>query len=233
MSEETKSSGQSATSHYERDNQEQQATETDSQAGKNYEIKVESEAQQPESPAMEDIEKQAEMELGDALRRLEEAEEMVRRHQDDMLRVQAEMQNLRRRTEQDVEKAHKYGQERFVTELLSVIDNLERALDAASAEDEGQGTKGVSSIDEGQSAEKLKAIREGVDLTLKSFLDCFRKFNIEPIDPLGEPFDPQLHQAMATVDDDNVEPNTVTIVMQKGYLLHGRVVRPAMVMVSK
>jgi len=161
------------------------------------------------------------------LQRLEEAEEMVRKHQDDVLRVQAEMQNLRRRTEQDVEKAHKYGQERFVTELLSVIDNLERALEAAGTQNEPD--VGADS----QSAENLEAIREGVELTLKSFVDCFRKFNIETIDPLGEPFDPQLHQAMATVEDDKVEPNTVTMVMQKGYLLHGRVIRPAMVMVSK
>lgn len=233
MSEETKSSGQSARSQYEREKQEQQTSDIGTQANKKYEIKVESEGQEPESPAMEDIEQEAEMELGAALKRLEEAEEMVRRHQDDMLRVQAEMQNLRRRTEQDVEKAHKYGQERFVTELLSVIDNLERALDAASIEDEQKGSKGEGNAGDEQSLEKLKAIREGVDLTLKSFLDCFSKFNIEAIDPLGEPFDPQLHQAVTAVEDDNVEPNTVTMVMQKGYLLHGRVVRPAMVMVSK
>jgi len=238
MSEETNSSGQSATSQKQREKKEDQAMGVGTQAKKKYEIKVESEGQEPESPAMEDIEQQAELELGEALQRLEEAEQMVRKHQDDMLRVQAEMQNLRRRTEQDVEKAHKYGQERFVTELLSVIDNLERALDAAGVANEEQGMEGMegkanANTGNSQSLEKLAAIREGVDLTLKSFLDCFRKFNIEPIDPLGEPFDPQLHQAMATVEDDNVEPNTVTIVMQKGYLLHGRVVRPAMVMVSK
>ena len=233
MSEETNSSGQSASSQGEQENQQEQSMDIGTQAKKKYEIKVESEGHEPESPAMEDIEQEAEIDLGEALQRLEEAEEMVRKHQDDMLRVQAEMQNLRRRTEQDVEKAHKYGQERFVTELLSVIDNLERALDAASIEDGEQGQKAEANSGEGQSLDNLKAIRDGVDLTLKSFLDCFRKFNIEPIDPLGEPFDPQLHQAMATVEDDNVEPNTVTIVMQKGYLLHGRVVRPAMVMVSK
>jgi molecular chaperone GrpE len=108
-----------------------------------------------------------------------------------------------------------------------VIDNLVRALEAAGTQNEPD--VGADS----QSAENLEAIREGVELTLKSFVDCFRKFNIETIDPLGEPFDPQLHQAMATVEDDKVEPNTVTMVMQKGYLLHGRVIRPAMVMVSK
>ena len=222
MSEEMNSSGQ--------DNdmsQNDQDAAVDTQGKKQFEIKVEGDGHEPESPAMEEIEQEAEMDLGEALRRLEEAEDMVRKHQDDMLRIQAEMQNLRRRTEQDVEKAHKYGQERLVTELLTVIDNLERALEAAGNE-ESEGASGGDT-----SPDRLKAIRDGVDLTLKSLLDCFRKFSIEPIDPLGEPFDPQLHQAMATVENGNVEPNTVTAVMQKGYVLHGRVIRPAMVMVSK
>lgn len=149
--------------------------------------------------------------------RLEAAELAAQQAKDDLLRVQAEMQNLRRRTEQDIEKAHKYGQERFSTELLSVMDNLERALDAASANED----------------ETVKAIYDGVDLTLKSFADCFKRFNIEAIDPIGEPFDPQLHQAMSIQENPDVEPNTVIGVMQKGYTLHGRVMRPAMVMVSK
>ncbi|MCP5347078.1 MAG: nucleotide exchange factor GrpE [Gammaproteobacteria bacterium] len=224
MSEETKSSGQTSSSEREGGNHDQQYNETETQGRSAYEIKVEGHNPEPESPAMEDLERAAELELGDALRRLEEAEEMVRKHQDDMLRLQAEMQNLRRRTEQDVEKAHKYGQERFATELLSVIDNLERTLEAASGDEPAAAA---------EQPEKLKAIREGVDLTLKSFVDCFRKFNIETIDPLGEPFDPQRHEAMAAVQNDQVEPNTVTAVMQKGYLLHGRVIRPARVMVSK
>jgi len=201
--------------------------EVSAQKRKKYEIRSEDgDSAAPESPAMEDIEASAEKDLAQALLRIEEAESAVRKHQDDMLRLQAEMQNLRRRTELDVEKAHKYGQERLVTELVGVIDNLERALEAASEEQDNKS-------DDARHEEKLKAIREGVELTLKSFLDCFRKFNIEPIDPLGEPFDPQKHEAMATVQNDDVEPNTVTAVMQKGYLLHGRVVRPAMVMVSK
>ncbi len=201
--------------------------EVSAQKRKKYEIRSEEgDSATPESPAMEDFEASAEQDLAQALLRIEEAESAVRKHQDDMLRLQAEMQNLRRRTEQDVEKAHKYGQERLVTELVGVIDNLERALEAASEEKDNKS-------DDARHEEKLKAIREGVELTLKSFLDCFRKFNIEPIDPLGEPFDPQKHEAMATVQNDDVEPNTVTAVMQKGYLLHGRVVRPAMVMVSK
>lgn len=157
------------------------------------------------------------LDLEQALMKLAEAEQRADQARDDLLRVQAEMQNLRRRTQQDVEKAHKFGQEKFSAELLSVIDNLERALAAASAHED----------------ETVKAIYEGVDLTLKSFMDCFSKFNIETVDPLGEPFDPALHQAMSIQENPDVEPNTVIAVMQKGYTLHGRVLRPAMVMVSK
>ena len=158
-----------------------------------------------------------ELTLEQALERLADAEEVAEKAKGDLLRVQAEMQNLRRRTEQDIEKAHKYGQERFSTELLSVMDNLERALDAASQHED----------------EAVKSIYEGVDLTLKSFTDCFNKFAIESVDPLGEPFDPQLHQAMSMQDAPDAEPNTIISVMQKGYTLHGRVIRPAMVMVAK
>ena len=127
------------------------------------------------------------------------------------------MQNLRRRTEQDVEKAHKYGIEKFSAELLVVMDNLERALTSASESKD----------------ESVKAIQDGVSLTLKSFNDCFAKFSIVAVDPLGEPFDPQLHQAIATQESPDSEPNSVIEVIQKGYTLNGRVIRPAMVMVSK
>ena len=200
-------------------------TEHDNQQQKKFEVQSEDDGG-AEPPTMEELEEAAEIDLDGALQRLEEAEGAVRKYKDDMLRVQAEMQNLRRRTEQDVEKAHKYGLEKFAAELLPVIDNLERALEAAGSSKDGEDD---ASTDDG----RIKAIREGVELTLKSFQDCISKFSLEPVDPLGEPFDPQHHQAMATVDDDNVEPNTVTAVVQKGYLLHGRVIRPAMVMVSK
>ena len=155
--------------------------------------------------------------LGEALKKLVDAEEVASRANDDLLRVQAEMQNLRRRSEQDIEKAHKYSQEKFTTELLSVMDNLERALAAAANHED----------------DTVKAIYEGVDLTLKSFTDCFNRFHIEAVDPMGEPFDPQLHQAMTIIENAEVEPNTVIEVMQKGYTLHSRVIRPAMVVVSK
>lgn len=148
---------------------------------------------------------------------LEAAEAAAGMARDELLRVQAEMQNLRRRTEQDIEKAHKFGQEKFSTELLAVMDNLERSAAAAEASED----------------EAVQAIKEGVELTLKGFMDCFQRFNIEAVDPLGEPFDPQLHQAMSIQESPDAEPNSVIAVMQKGYTLHGRVIRPAMVMVSK
>lgn len=155
--------------------------------------------------------------LEEALAKLDAAEQESARAKDDLLRVQAEMQNLRRRSEQDVEKAHKYGQEKFATELLTVVDNLERALEATKDSEN----------------EQVKAIYDGVNLTLKSFVDLFGKFNIVAIDPLGEPFDPLRHQAMTMQENGEVEPNTVIAVMQKGYSLHDRVLRPAMVMVAK
>ena len=157
----------------------------------------------------------------DEINRLQEqreaAEAAAGMARDELLRVQAEMQNLRRRTEQDIEKAHKFGQEKFSTELLAVMDNLERSAAAAEASED----------------EAVQAIKEGVELTLKGFMDCFTRFNIEAVDPLGEPFDPQLHQAMSIQESPDAEPNSVIAVMQKGYTLHGRVIRPAMVMVSK
>jgi molecular chaperone GrpE len=135
---------------------------------------------------------------------------------DSVLRAHADVQNVTRRAEQDVEKARKFALEGFARELLPVVDNLERALEAASGDDTA-----------------IKAIAEGVDLTLKSFQGALGKFHIEAVDPAGEPFDPNLHQAMSMVENAEVEPNTVIAVMMKGYTLNGRLLRPAMVMVSK
>lgn len=132
-----------------------------------------------------------------------------------VLRAQAETQNARRRAEQDVEKARKFALEKLVGDLLPVADNLERAIAAGDVENESQ-----------------KAVLEGVELTLKSLQDTLKKYNVEMIDPEGEPFDPQLHQAMTMVPNPDVEPNTVIDVFQKGYTLNGRLVRPAMVVVS-
>jgi molecular chaperone GrpE len=131
------------------------------------------------------------------------------------LRAMAEAQNIRRRAEQDVEKAHKFGLERFISDLLPVADNLERSIEAASASSD------------------IKAVIEGVELTLKSLQSCLEKQQLTPVNPVGEPFDPQLHQAMTAIPNADCEPNTVLNVFQKGYTLHGRLLRPAMVVVSK
>ncbi|EED30967.1 co-chaperone GrpE [gamma proteobacterium NOR5-3] len=143
-------------------------------------------------------------------------QEELEKARDQALRSQADAQNAQRRAEQDVEKARKFALERFCSELLPVVDNLERALEAIDGDDPA-----------------LKSITEGVELTLKSFVDALRKFQIEQLDPVGEPFDPQHHQAMSMIENPDAEPNTVLAVMQKGYTLNGRLVRPAMVMVSK
>lgn len=153
-------------------------------------------------------------ELLDAdIARLQEELEQAR---DMALRAQADAQNVKRRAEQDVEKARKYALERFCSELLPVVDNLERALEAAAGDDEA-----------------VKSFAEGVRLTLKSFHGALEKFQIKAVDPVGEPFDPEFHQAMSMIENPDAEPNTVLAVMQKGYTLNGRLVRPAMVMVSK
>lgn len=157
-------------------------------------------------------------EVGDLAERIQEAVSAALAEQRDLvLRAQAEVQNMRRRCEADVEKAHKFALEKFSAELLTVVDNLERALNAVT--DTG--------------AEQVKSLHEGIELTLKSFLEILSKFNIQQVNPAGQPFDPQVHQAITTVVNPNVEPNTVLEVMQKGYTLHGRVIRPAMVVVSK
>ena len=161
-------------------------------------------------------ERAAEISVEEALQaELGEAQAEIAQLKDQMLRVQADAQNVRRRSEQDVEKAHKFGQEKFSREMLSVLDNLERAL-AATPE-----------------SEETLALREGVDMTLQGFLSTLTKFNVESIDPQGETFNPEQHQAMAMQENADFPPNTVMAVMQKGYSLHGRLLRPAMVMVSK
>ncbi|MGD8176046.1 nucleotide exchange factor GrpE [Marinimicrobium sp. ARAG 43.8] len=133
-----------------------------------------------------------------------------------VLRSQAEAQNARRRAEQDVEKAHKFGQEKLLQDLLPVVDNLERALTSLDADNPDH-----------------KAVMEGIQLTHKSFIDALSRYQVEVVNPVGEPFDPELHQAMSMVESPDAEPNTVIEVFQKGYTLHGRLVRPAMVVVSK
>ncbi|WP_370980018.1 nucleotide exchange factor GrpE [Agaribacterium sp. ZY112] len=152
----------------------------------------------------------------DAAAKIAELEEKLAQVQENALRAAAEAQNVRRRAEQDVEKAHKFGLEKLVNSLLPVVDNLERALEAAN-------TEGAD----------VNALNEGVELTLKTFHDALKGHKVEAVAPEGEPFDPNLHQAISAVPSPDVEPNTVLNVVQKGYTLSGRLVRPAMVVVSK
>ncbi|KAB8305577.1 MULTISPECIES: nucleotide exchange factor GrpE [Rahnella] len=142
--------------------------------------------------------------------------ELQQRERDSLLRAKAEVENIRRRTEQDIEKAHKFALEKFSGELLPVIDNLERALDLAD-----------------KSNSELAGLIEGVELTLKSLLDAVRKFGMEVVSDIHVPFNPELHQAMTMMESEELEPNHVMMVMQKGYTLNGRLLRPAMVAVSK
>ena len=143
------------------------------------------------------------------------AKEEVAAVKDQMLRVQAEMQNVRRRAELDVEKAHKFAVEKFANEMVTVVDNLERGLAAAPEE------------------EATKAIRDGMAMTLDGLINGLARFKVEQVNPEGETFNPELHQAMSMVENPDLAPNTVIAVMQKGYTLNGRLLRPAMVMVSK
>jgi molecular chaperone GrpE len=146
---------------------------------------------------------------------VEELQQKLSTLGEQLLREQAEMQNVRRRAQRDIESAHKYALEKFATELLSVVDNLERAIDAIDEDDESQ-----------------KSVAEGLELTLKSFSEVLAKYNVEAVEPQGQPFDADLHQAVSTVPNKDVEPNTVINVFQKGYTLNGRLIRPAMVVVS-
>lgn len=135
---------------------------------------------------------------------------------DQVLRSEAEMENVRRRAELDVEKAHKFALEKFTKELLPIADSLEKAIESI------QGDDAV-----------LVSAREGVEMTLNLMMSALGKFKVEQLNPVGEPFDPQYHEAMSMVSAPHAEPNSVIAVVQKGYTLHGRLVRPAMVMVAK
>ena len=147
------------------------------------------------------------------LQQLREAEKKAEENWELLLRTKAEMENLRKRTEKDLERAHKYGMEKFVGEMLPVKDSMELGLAADDA--------------------TVESLKEGMALTLNMFSNALDKLGVREINPLNEAFDPELHQAMTMQESAEVEPNTVLAVMQKGYLLNERLVRPAMVVVSK
>lgn len=149
-------------------------------------------------------------------RLLEEAKSKADENWDQLMRARAELDNVRRRQKKELENAHKYGIERFVRELLPIKDSLELGLAAAK----------------GENAE-VSSLIEGSEMTLNLFTSAMDKFEIIEVNPEGEPFNPEFHQAMSMVPSPDVEPNTVITVIQKGYTLNGRLVRPAMVMVSQ
>jgi len=152
----------------------------------------------------------------DLAARIAQLEDQLAAAQEQSLRAAAELQNIRRRAELDVEKAHKFALEKFAGDLLPVMDSLERGLELTNPDDEA-----------------IKAVREGMQLTLKLFGDTLGRYRVDAVDPHGEPFNPEHHQAMAMQESADVEPNSVLKVFQKGYLLNGRLLRPAMVVVSK
>lgn len=168
--------------------------------------------QEPEATMEQEEESllQAEDDLAEAL---SQAQKKAEENWELLLRTKAEMDNLRRRTQKDLENAHKFALEKFVNELIPIIDGMEMGL----------------SVDEAT----VDSMKEGMELTLNMMKSTFEKFEVVAIDPLNEKFDPELHQAMSMQPSAEHEPNTVIAVMQKGYTLNGRLVRPAMVMVSK
>jgi len=169
-------------------------------------------------PVENDVTEQVDGDVAALQAQIETLQAEATEAKDQALRVAAEMQNLRRRTERDVENAHKFGQEKLIRALLPVLDNFDRALSSSEAA-EGEDT--------------LKSLVEGVELTRKTALDALQKHAVEILEPVGEPFDPEFHEAMAMVPSETAEPNSVIEVLQKGYTLNGRLLRAAMVVVAK
>ena len=171
------------------------------------EIEDDTETDDTETPedAVEDIET-----------RLEKAEEEAKENYDRFLRVSAEFDNYKKRTSREMSEFRKYANESLIKELLSVVDNMERAIVSANSEENaGNG------------------IIEGVDLTVKEILRMFDKYYVKPIQAVGEPFDPAFHQAVMQEESEDQPENTVLSELQKGYMIHDRLLRPAMVVVSK
>ena len=170
-------------------------------------------------PAAEEVEAEPvaeEISIEALQQQLEEAQQQAAANLDKAIRTMAEMDNLKKRVQKDLDDERKYGLAKFAKELLSVLDSLELGIQAAT----------------GDSPEVIK-LREGSELTIKQFESVFAKFNIETVDPTGQPFNPELHQAMVMQPSSTVAPNHVITVFQKGYVMNGRLLRPAMVVVAK
>jgi molecular chaperone GrpE len=176
---------------------------------------LQSEELQQDEAVEHDVELSGELEPS-LEEQLEAAKQTVFDAREQSLRAAAEAQNIRRRAEKDAENARKFALEKFAGDMLPVVDNLDRALASADVEDEA-----------------LKSILEGVELTRKTLIDALARHNVEQLNPVGEPFNPEYHEAMAMVPNPDVEPNSVMDVMQKGYTLNGRLLRAAMVVIAK
>ncbi len=161
---------------------------------------------------------EAEVEINeDPAALLEDARNKADEHWNELLRAKADMENMRRRQARDLENAHKHALDKFVSELLPIYDSMELGLNAANGEEAS-----------------IEAVREGLEMTMKMFLSSLAKFGLETVNPEdGDAFDPELHQAMAMQPVEGVEANQILTVAQKGFQFNGRLLRPAMVMVSQ
>lgn len=192
------------------------------QANENPEINEQEKVEeQVQETTLETEEQPIEAELAGCYARINELETYIaeadKREQDIQLRAQAEIQNMRRRAEQEVEKAHKFALEKFSKELLTVVDNLER---------------GLAALDKAVSDETTQALVDGVEMTHKEFISTLAKFGVQAVGVVGEVFNPELHQAISMQPAEGIDANHISQVLQKGYTLQGRVLRPAMVMVA-
>ena len=192
------------------------------QANENPEINEQEKVEeQVQETTVETEEQPIEAELAGCYARINELETYIaeadKREQDIQLRAQAEIQNMRRRAEQEVEKAHKFALEKFSKELLTVVDNLER---------------GLAALDKAVSDETTQALVDGVEMTHKEFISTLAKFGVQAVGVVGEVFNPELHQAISMQPAEGIDANHIIQVLQKGYTLQGRVLRPAMVMVA-
>ena len=196
----------------------------ENQPVENEDTVLRSEELELELPSQAEQLDQTEDALEEAIARVQELQEELaaqqaesaKKEQEINLRARAEIDNIRRRAEQDVEKAHKFALEKFSKDILNTIDNLERALATpADLQDE-----------------VIKSLFDGVELTLKELLSTVARFGVEPVGAVGEAFNPELHQAISMQPTEGFESNQITVVLQKGYLLNSRVIRPAMVMVA-
>lgn len=173
---------------------------------------------EPKSSPEHEAKKSAHVSKLELEKELQKAKEDAEANLAKYKRVLADLENVRRRAEQDVANAHKYSLEKFAFELLHVVDNLERTLENQPG---------------GETHENFEQVRVGIELTHKMFLDTLQKFGITQINPQGEAFSPEQHSAMMTKEDPNTKPNTVLQVVQKGYMLKERLLRPALVIVAK